>query len=64
MKPLSLHELRQAVADYIQSEGCSCCRDDEAHKRHKERLAKLLYVPPYADGSGYEFERFKTKENK
>lgn len=53
--------IRQAVADYMRSEGCSCCQDPEAHERHKEALAKLLRVPKYPDGSGYDFSKFSTK---
>lgn len=42
-----LSKLRTAVADYMCSEGCSCCRDIDAHKKHTKRLAKLLKVPKY-----------------
>jgi len=56
-----LVELRTAVADYMQSEGCSCCGNTEEHAVHAERLAVLLDVPPYADGSGYNFIRFTSK---
>lgn len=56
-----LKEVRQAVADYMRSEGCSCCRSIEAHEKHKERLAKLLRVPKYSDGSGYDFSKFGSK---
>ena len=55
-------ELRQAVADYMRSEGCSCCQNIEAHKEHEERLAKLLSVPMYPDKSGYDFGRFESKK--
>jgi hypothetical protein len=54
--------IRQAVADYMYSEGCSCCRDVEAHERHTETLAKLLDVPKYYDGSGYDFSQFRSEE--
>lgn len=54
-------ELRRAVADYMQSEGCSCCQNVEAHKRHASILAHLLDVPMYEDGYGYNFEQFKTR---
>jgi hypothetical protein len=54
-----LKQLRNAVANYMQSEGCSCCRDCEAHERHTNTLAKLLKVPKYNDDSGYNFSRFK-----
>lgn len=56
--------LRTAVADYMQSEGCSCCRDEEGHRIHQATLAKLLDVPPYSDGSGHDFNQFCTKPTK
>ena len=46
----------------MQSEGCSCCQDFEQHKIDKEALAKLLNVPKYADGSGYNFPKYQTKQ--
>lgn len=58
----TLPEIRRAVADYMQSEGCSCCQDIDGHREHKKTLAKLLKVPKYNDGSGYDFGRFKTPE--
>ena len=54
-------EIRQAVADYMESEGCSCCCDTEAHEAAAERLAKMLDVPMYEDGWGYDFGRFSTR---
>lgn len=57
-KPLD--EIREAVANYMQSEGCSCC-EGESHEADKERLAKLLRVPKYKDGSGYDFGKFESK---
>jgi len=51
-----------AVADYMRSEGCSCCQDYEAHKEHTETLGKLLKVPKYKDGSGRDFSKFTTKD--
>jgi hypothetical protein len=54
-------ELRQAVADYMSSGGCSCCQNTEAHDEAKKRLAKMLGVPKYSDGSGFDFYRFKSK---
>lgn len=53
-------ELREAVANYICSEGCSCCRDTEAHERHEKRIAELLEVDMYEDGSGYDFGKYKN----
>lgn len=54
-------QVRQAIADYMSSEGCSCCQNIDAHLEHKARLAGLLTVPKYSDGSGYDFYRFKSK---
>lgn len=59
-----LAEVRTAFADYMWSEGCDCCRDNEAHKEHAARLAKLLEVPPFPDGSGHDFAQFRTREAK
>jgi len=52
--------IRAAIADYMESEGCSCCRIIDDHEAAKERLAKLLNVPKHADGSGYDFAQFRT----
>lgn len=56
-----LKQIRNAVADYMRSEGCSCCRDLTAHERNAERLALLLKVPRYDDDSGYDFSKFRSK---
>ena len=53
--------IRTAVADYMASEGCSCCEDTKSHTQAAARLAELLNVPMYQDKSGYDFTRFKTK---
>ena len=55
-----LADIRRAVADYMRSEGCSCCRDDDAHEKHAKTLAKLLRVEKYSDGSGYDFRKYST----
>lgn len=54
-------KVRQAVADYMVSEGCSCCRNYDAHKENTARLGKLLGVKKYSDGSGYDFSKFQSK---
>ena len=59
-----LREIRQAVADYMSSEGCSCCENDELHREDAARLAKLLNVRKYKDGSGYNFSPYRTKKVK
>jgi hypothetical protein len=51
-------QVREAVANYIRSEGCSCCQDIPNHEKHAEKLAKLLNVPAYSDGSGYDFYKY------
>ena len=53
-------KLRRAVADYMRSEGCSCCQNVKEHDKQKAILAKLLKVPKYSDGSGFDFNRFAT----
>jgi len=58
-----LSALRTAVADYMHSEGCSCCQGDD-HDMHTEVLAKLLGVELYSDGSGYCFSPYKTGAKK
>jgi hypothetical protein len=54
-------QVRQAVADYMQSEGCDCCRSVKDHQQHTARLAKLLRVQKYDDSSGFDFQRFRSK---
>lgn len=54
-------EIRTAIADYLQSEGCSCCEGGD-HDNHKSAIAKLLNVPMYQDKSGYDFSKFRSKE--
>ena len=61
MKTRERDELRRAVADYMQSEGCSCCQDDVAHAQAEEELARLLDVPRYSDDSGFNFDQFATR---
>ncbi len=51
-------KVRAAVANYMWSEGCTCCRRDN-HDQHAAELARLLHVPMYTDGSGYDFASFR-----
>ena len=55
-------QMRQAVANYMLSEGCSCCTNEDAHEKNTETLAKLLNVKKYPDGSGYDFSKHRTKK--
>lgn len=61
MKQTKIDKIKTALANYMFSEGCSCCRDIEAHKKHEEELAKLLGVENYEDGSGYDFSKYRSK---
>ena len=61
MKDRELKELRAVVADYMRSEGCSCCENTEEHQAARAKLAKLLKVPRYKDHSGFDFYRFASK---
>lgn len=56
-----IKKLKTVIANYMSSEGCSCCQDTEAHKKHEEELAKLLGVEKYEDGSGYDFSKYRSK---
>lgn len=55
-------EIRQAIADYVRSEGCGCCGDTNAHEEHKTRIAKMLNVKMYSDKSGYDFSKYRTEK--
>ena len=54
--------IRQAIADYMGSEGCSCCRNIGDHNASKGILGKLLNVPMFSDKSGYNFSKCSTKD--
>lgn len=54
-------KMRTALAEYMSSEGCSCCGDYDAHQEHAERLGQLLNVPKYEDGSGRDFFKYRSK---
>ena len=64
MTTKELTEIRRAVADYMASEGCSCCGDSDKHAEDAVRLGILLRVPKYKDWSGRDFSRFRTKAKK
>ena len=55
-------EMREAFAGYKKSEGCCCC-EGENHDKDEEIIAKLLNVPKYKDGSGYDFYKFAKRGN-
>lgn len=53
--------LQKAVADYMWSEGCSCCQNVKAHEKAEARLAELLKPDAYEDGSGWDWGKYKTE---
>ena len=59
-KKVNLIEIREAISDYMYSEGCDCCRNIEAHGIHGKRIAKLLNVEMFGDESGYDFAKYRT----
>ena len=59
MTKKELDALRTAVADYMRSEGCSCCQDREAHKKHRARLGELLNVG--SEDGWHDFTPFRSE---
>jgi hypothetical protein len=57
---LQLIEIRTAVADYIKTEGCDCCRDSEPHKEALDKIAVLLDMDRYSDDSGVDYGKYVT----
>jgi hypothetical protein len=55
-----LKAIRVAVANYVASEGCTCCQNIEEHEKAANQLGELLEFTPYDDGSGYDFYEFKS----
>lgn len=55
-----MEKIRRFFADYRYSEGCSCCRDQDAHDVALDELAKLLHIPQFSDGSGWDTTSFRT----
>jgi hypothetical protein len=53
-------ELRRMVADLLAASGCGCCSDREGWERAQAELAKVLRVPKWLDGSGFNFSKFRT----
>lgn len=57
-----LIKIRTAFADYYRSEGCSCCRDTDAHKKAEDKLAELLSPEAYDDNSGFNWYKYTSKQ--
>jgi hypothetical protein len=60
---IKTNKIKEALANYMQSEGCSCCQGSN-HDEHKKVLAELLNIPMYKDKSGYNFNKFATNPTK
>jgi hypothetical protein len=54
-------KIREAVANYIYSEGCECCRGKN-HAEHQNKIAELLNIPKYEyeDDSRFDFRKYRT----
>lgn len=50
-------KIREAFARYVDTEGCSCCRDSEGHEVAEKELAELLKPLPYVDSSGWDWDK-------
>jgi len=58
---IEIEKIRKAIAEYMYSEGCSCCRNISKHEENIKNIAKLLGVEQYSDGSGYNFMQYIDK---
>jgi len=55
-------QLRVAVADYMYSEGCSCCQNEELHREDTKLLGELLDVPKFAESDVPNFRMFRSRK--
>ncbi len=56
-----ISEIRQAFADYRQSEGCGCCENSSKHEEAEHKLAKMLKADEYEDGQGYDWAKYRSE---
>jgi len=54
--------IRELIANYMRSEGCTCCQDLEEHADVKRRLGELLNCGKYNDEDEYNFYQYATKK--
>ena len=52
--------IRAAVADLVRARGCGCCGGGDKWDDAIARLADILEVETYGDGSGYDFTPYET----
>lgn len=55
-------KLREAVAQYMASEGCACCEGD-SHIDDAKELAELIGMSLHKDKSGVDWLKYRPKEN-
>jgi hypothetical protein len=55
-------KVREALANYMYSEGCSCCQRSD-HEIHATELGKLLHMRKFPDKSGYDFSQYRSKHD-
>ena len=48
-------QVREAFVMFWKAQGCSCCEDTDASDKYGSRLAELLNIPLYDDGSGVDY---------
>jgi len=59
---IDVEKIRTAVADYMQTEGCSCCRGVD-HEKNQGVIGEMLGVERYDDDSGWNFSIYKTDKD-
>jgi hypothetical protein len=55
-----LAPIREALANYVKSEGCGCCSDFSKHEKALDRLGELLGMDRYDDDSGVDIYKYAT----
>lgn len=55
-----IEQIRTALADYMEGEGCGCCGNRDVQREAELRLAVLLNVKPYDDNSGADFRPYRS----
>ena len=54
-------KLREIVAEYRRSEGCSCCRRELEHVAAENELARILKPLRYSDDSGWDWTKGQSE---
>ena len=61
-----LHEdvqkIKQALVQYINSEGCGCCENDDEHEAAEKTLAELFDVPRHSNNLHYDWDGDNTND--